>query len=279
MPSLPTAVVQPFSADGDKVFYLVRRGAVRFAGHAERAGELWMTDLGPARSELLLPGFSVISYDISRDASQIAFAALDESGKSHIWLARLDRRLPPRQLSPLEADTPRFGAGEDVFCRVTEAASRLSFVYRMKTDGSEPQKAVATPILFFMSSSPDGAWLMARVPGEAGSSRVTVAFPTTTGMPVPVCTSCQVDWTADGKSLVVRREADRSGTARTVVLALEPGRMLPRLPAAGIQSDADLVGLSVTSKSDGFLFPGGKAQQYAFSRGTIQRNIYRVPLP
>jgi len=191
----------------------------------------------------------------------------------------LDRRLPPRQLSPIEADSPRFGAGDEVYCRVTESPSRLSFVYRMKADGSEPRKAVATPILFFMSASPDGAWLIARVSGEAGGRPGALAFPTSPGLPISVCDSCEVDWTADGKALIVRLEVNRQAEAKTMVLALEPGRTLPRLPASGIRSGADAAGLSVTSSADGFRFPGGQAQQYAFSRQTIERNIYRVPLP
>lgn len=88
---------------------------------------------------------------------------------------------------------------------------------------------------------------------------------------------CHVDWTADGGALVVRLASD-SGSFLTVVLALEPDRTLPNLPPAGIQSEAELAGLPVVSRRDGFLFLGLDDGQYAFTRGETIRNIYRVPL-
>lgn len=277
VPSLPMGVSQPFSADGRKLFYLVRQGAVRFMGPEERSGELWVTELETARSESLLPGFQVIGYDISRDGSKVAFAALDEAGKSHIWLARVDRKLPPRQLSSVEADTPRFGAGNDIFCRVTEGESRLNFIYRMKSDGSALEKAAATPILFFFSASPDGMWLTAQVGFAPGNS--VMAFPVSQAKPVPVCAGCEVDWTADGKSLVVRLALNQaSNRARTFLVPLGPREALPPLPPEGIRSEKDLTDLPGSLAADGFLYPNDKFQVYAFRRETIQRNIYRVPL-
>jgi hypothetical protein len=98
-------------------------------------------------------------------------------------------------------------------------------------------------------------------------------------MPVTVCASCSAGWTAGGKALVVAIEGGDPPMTDTIVLALEPGRMLPRLPAMGIRSIADLAGLSVLSSVQGRLSPGPKPQQYAFGRVATQRNIYRVPLP
>jgi hypothetical protein len=97
-------------------------------------------------------------------------------------------------------------------------------------------------------------------------------------MPVTVCASCSAGWTAGGKALVVTMELGDRPMTHTIVLALEPGRMLPRLPAMGIRSVADLAGLSVLSSVEGRLYPGAKTQQYAFGRVATQRNIYRVPL-
>src|SRR6185436_453153 len=174
---------------------------------------------------------------------------------------------------------PRFGTSDEIFSRVTEGSAALSFVYRTKLDGSEPQKVVATPVLFFMSASPDGAWVTAQMPGSVGSAGDTLAFPTAGGMPVTVCANCSAGWTAGGKALVVTIGGGDPPITHTIVLALEPGRMLPRLPAMGIRSVADLAGLSVLSSVQGSLSPGAKPQQYAFGRVATQRNIYRVPLP
>jgi serine/threonine protein kinase len=279
IPRLPAALVQPFSADGNTLFYLARRGGVRSVGPFERSGELWRTDLESGRSEVVVPGFDIVAYDVSREMTQVVFAAIDKGGQSHIWLARLDRQLPPRQLSAIVSDSPRFGTSDEIFSRVTEGNAALSFVYRTKLDSSEPQKVVATPVLFFMSASPDGAWVTAQMPGSVGRAGDTLAFPTAGGMPVTVCANCSAGWTAGGKALVVTIGGGDPPITQTIVLALEPGRMLPRLPAMGIRSVADLAGLSVLSSVQGSLSPGAKPQQYAFGRVATQRNIYRVPLP
>jgi serine/threonine protein kinase len=277
IPSLPAAFVQPFSADGSTLFYLARRGGVRSVGPFERSGELWRTDLATGYSEVVVPGFDIVAYDVSRDMTQVVFAAIDKEGRPHVFLARLDRQLPPRKVLAVASDSPRFGTSNEIFSRVTEGNAALSFVYRTRLDGSEPQKVLAAPILNFLGASPDGAWVTAQMPGSIGRAGDTVAFPTAGGTPVTVCVKCAAGWTADGRALVVTTTGDRS-TARTIVLALEPGRMLPRLPAPGIQSVEDLAGLSVVSSAEGYLYPGENSRQYAYGRIATQRNIYRVPL-
>jgi hypothetical protein len=124
IPRLPAALVQPFSADGNTLFYLARRGGVRSVGPFERSGELWRTDLESGRSEVVVPGFDIVAYDVSREMTQVVFAAIDKGGQSHIWLARLDRQLPPRQLSSIVSDGPRFGTSDEIFSRVTEGVRR-----------------------------------------------------------------------------------------------------------------------------------------------------------
>jgi serine/threonine protein kinase len=278
VPVLPNSVSQPFSADGRTLFYLVRRGANRFSGPQERTGELWMTALETGRDESLFPGMGVVGYDVSRDGRQIVYAAVDGSGKPHIWLAPLDRRSAPRQLSPLEADSPRFGAAGDILCRGTDGQS--SFIYKLNRDSGRAEKAVASPILFFVSASPDGAWLIARVTADAtGSSQTNVAFPTAGGSAVPVCDTCIIDWTPSTRSLIVRLDDERQ-PGRTFVIGLKTAGTLPRLPSGGMHSTSDVAGLALAHALDGYVYPGGDdARQYAFRRGTVRRNIYRVPVP
>jgi hypothetical protein len=62
-------------------------------------------------------------------------------------------------------------------------------------------------VLFFLTTSPAGDWLIAKVqPAEgAEGSHANVAFPTTGGRPVRLCDDdCDVDWTPSGGSLVIR---------------------------------------------------------------------------
>jgi eukaryotic-like serine/threonine-protein kinase len=270
---------QPLPGDGRSVFYLVRQGAARFSGGEDRVGELWATDLETGRHRSILQGRQVIGYDVSRDGRQLVFAELDERGTSHVWLTRLDRPEKPRPLSQLEADSPRFGAAGDIFCRGIENGTR--FVYRLREDRA-PEKAVQQPVLFFQTTSPDGSWLIVRVqPADPqAGSQVTMAVPTAGGPPVPLCALCEVDWVPNGRSLVIRFPASEpAAPGRTFMVMLDSGSTLPRWPAQGIRSRDDLNQLRIAREVEGWIYPSDTGSTYVFARATTQRNIHRVPLP
>jgi hypothetical protein len=131
----------------------------------------------------------------------------------------------------------------------------------MREDGGEIQKVVAEPILFFLSISPDGAWLTGRVVAAGPSERVgnvVVAFPVQGGRAVPLCADCEADWAPGGRSFVVR--VSTFTQPRSLVIALAPGEALPRLPAGGLRSEADAAGLHVVAADDGFRYPGRDAR-------------------
>ena len=282
VPAIPNeGTSQPLSRDGRSVFYLVRQGAVRFSGPGERAGELWATDLETGRHRSILPDRQVIGYDVSHDGRQLVFAALDEHGTSHVWLARLDRPDTPRQLAEFEADSPRFDANGNIFCRGTENGTR--FIYRLR-EGRAPEKALQQPVAFFQTTSPDGTWLIAMVqPADRQDGNlVTMAFPRAGGPPVQLCDTCDVDWTPNGRSLVIRI-GGASHTGPTFLVPLESGSMLPRWPAQVSRSREDLKShlksLRIAREGEEFIYPSDTASTYVFMRSTTQRNIHRVPLP
>ena len=195
-------------------------------------------------------------------------------GESHIWVARLDKGLPPRQVWAGQGDSPRFGPHGDIYFRATENATHHAFIYRITNDGGEPQRMFDSPVLFLMSVSPDGAWVIASLSPEALASPVPViAIPSGGGTPVSLCDRCQVDWMPDGRAMVIRTEV----SPRTMILALEGGAMLPRVPPDGWTS-ADAISAVAASTIDGWVYPRGNAQEYVSERGTIQRNVYRIPL-
>ena len=280
VPTMPNGgTSQPLPGDGRSVFYLVRQGAVRLSGRGDRVGELWATDLETGRHRSILQGRQVIGYDVSRDGRQLVFAALDERGTSHVWLARLDRFDLPQQLAELEADSPRFGAAGDIFCRGIENGTR--FIYRLR-EGRAPEKAVQQPVLFFQTISPDGTWVIVRVQraDRQDGYQVTMAVPTAGGPPVPLCANCEVDWMPNGRSLVIRfPPSDPAAPGRTFLVTLESGSMLPRWPAQGIRSRDDLNHLRIAREVEGWLYPSATGSTYVFARSTTQRNIHRVPLP
>lgn len=173
------ATLVSFSSDGKKLYYLVRSGPQR----AHLIGELWAVELASGRRERILPDFSVTHYNVSRDGRTVVFSALDAAGKSGIWLASLDRRFTPRQITSSNEYWPSFGRQGEILFVGEEGKSK--FLYRMKEDGTERQKTMQDEVLYLVSISPDGDWAVAwvPVPGQGGSSAV-FAYPTR-GSPDP----------------------------------------------------------------------------------------------
>ena len=55
-----------------------------------------MVDSG--KSEAVFPGVSMLAYDVSPDDKQVVYATAGRDGKSQLWVAPIDRALPPSRL-------------------------------------------------------------------------------------------------------------------------------------------------------------------------------------
>jgi eukaryotic-like serine/threonine-protein kinase len=281
IPTTPNSgTTRPVSPDGRFVYYLVRQGAVRFQGGAERVGELWAADVMTGTSRPIVTGRDVIAYDISHDGTQLAFAALDDRGVPHVWSMRLDRPDVPRQLAAIETDSPRFDRAGGIFCRGRENGQ--TFVYRLRP-GRAPERVLQEPIAFFLTVSPEADWIIAKVQEEPSRSGTLInkAFPATgTGTPLRLCHGCEIDWTSNGRSIVVRFAGRGASSAETLIVRLDPGVSMPPFPVDGFQTKADLAGLAVAQQLKGWLYPTTIAgSTYTFARTSTQRNIYRFALP
>lgn len=219
-------------------------------------------------------------YDISPDGTEVVFAALEQDGSERLWLARVDGSGTPRRLTDFDAFGPRFDRTGSIYCRGTVDGG--NFIYRIR-EGRPPEKAREERVLFFMNTSPRGDWLIARmqVPGGGAGNHINVAFPASGGPPVPLCLDCELDWTPDEQSLVVRIGPRNATAARTVAVTLDPGTSFPhmRWPAGGIRSAKDLSSLRIAGEMQGWMYPSGTLSAWVFLRRTIERNIHRVPLP
>src|SRR4029077_9628682 len=80
-----------------------------------------------------------------------------------------------------------------------------------------------------------------------------------------------LSWTLDGRSALL---------AGSYFVPLAPGESLPPIPEGGFTSEKEISRLPGARhiNEDG-LVPGPSPDVYAFYRGTIQRNLYRIPLP
>ena len=270
-----------FTPDGKKLLYRIKKG-VSFDVDPT---ELWVADLDSGTSEPFLPGVQIVgrprlAYNFSSDGQQVLMARLTEEGKQEIWLAPLDRHAPPHQVPNLDGDIPIRDVDGEIFFRKTEGPS-VYFIYRIKEDGTGLRKAVDQPVLTVKGLSPDGQWLLATVIGTGG----VTAFPLRGGTPTRLMPGnvVFVDWSADRKSISIAmstRSTVQGVEGRTYIIPLPAGRMFPEFPPAGFQSEEDLrklPGVRVIDSYDVGL--GLRPDVYAFSRETVRRNLFRIPLP
>jgi Tol biopolymer transport system component len=273
------------SPGGARVFYLVRRRMQEsFA-----VGDLWATDLASGRTERVLPDLSIRQFHLSPDGKLVVFDAFNAQGQSRIWLATLDKRSPPRQLTPddsPEEQRPFFGASGKVYFLRREGGLRL--VYRMAPDGSGRERVLDQAVAWLTNVSPDEKWIIVWMPRPGDpSQQVTAAYPIGGGDPTVVCLcgtgpifqeSPLVSWTSDGRWMLIRISA--MGPGRTVALPLRTRQALPNLPPGRMLLVRELAGLPGAREiPEVSIVPGVDLSTYVFARTGAQRNLFRIPLP
>ena len=268
--SLEGYAFQPkFTPDGKQLCYRVLKGS---SGQSE----LWIAQLDSRRNETLLPGFLINAYDISPDGQQVVVQARDREGKWRLWLAPLDRRWPPRQIPGIEGDQPRFAAGGEIlFCR--REGTRVA--YRVREDGTGLRKAIEQPFAHISGISPDRQWLVVTLSAQDA----TWAFPLAGGPPVHIYNgNVRLRWSEDGKRIFISvgTKGNEFVLGSTYVVPLPPGRALPPMPPSGFRSEAEIAKLPGVRVIDAYdAAPGPTPEVYAFARETVQRNLYRIPVP
>jgi Tol biopolymer transport system component len=262
------------SADGKNLYYLVRSNGLG----AFNQGALWVTDVETGRRQRLLPDFELTHYSISGDDQRVVFVAVDDQGRSPVWIASLNGQMPPRQLTTMDAGTAFFGAaGEVIFGGFQEF-----YVFRARDDGSELQKAITTP-LAPIAVSPNGRWVAVQDPTAWGA---LIMHPLGGGSAVRLCDLCAPPWGTEPMPFYFGWTPDSkfvywNFNNATYAIPLPSGRLLPAVPPGGIQSRegvAALPGARLISEYDRPV-PGPNPSAYAFAKVSTQRNIYRVPVP
>ena len=273
---------------GDRVFYLVRNTGAR----AYVSGELWSTSLATGEREQVLPTRVMATYSISHDGKKVVFTSVGNPGGDGIWIADLDRRTPPRQLTRGGEFRAFYGAPGEIIYSDQEVVRHL---YRMKEDGSGSERIVPDAVNMLISTSPDGRWafvLMPRSAAEGGGTNMQL-ISTRGEASVPVCSdACSLgfgpvrmqapalSWSMDGTSLFVGLQYFGLRTARTVVLPYRSDLPAGRLWPKGLKTEADVAanpGAMVLNERD--VFPVSASSQYLFWRRTTHSNLYRLPIP
>ncbi len=275
-PSGTKHAMHVFSPDGNSLYYLLAKQTARSAGP-----ELWVNHLDSRGNERVFPGVAITGYEIAPDGKQVAYVSPGTDGKSHIWLAPLDRRFAPRQIIAFEADQPCFAEDGTLFFRGVEG--QTTFVFRWNKSGVT-EKAFSKPIVMLHGCSFDAAWVIVAVDsGDPVLGPVWVAYSLRDDRTVSVCHLCWPQWSRDGKVLYAWPDVAEQRPLRTgYAFQLRDGQALPELPTGGITADnvkALAVVQTYPETSRVAFYPGRNPSQYAFYRETTQRNIYRIPLP
>jgi Tol biopolymer transport system component len=270
------AYAPQFSPDRKKLFYLTDSGA----SQGFPMGELREANLSTGQSERLLQGFLITSYDISADGKHIVFASTHETSGPRIWLAPLDRRSAPRRLSSTDEDMPLFMPDGHILFRASER--KANFLYRMKADGTGRERLLPNPIIDVTAISPDGAFVLAGAAvADEDMPFGLVAFQLHGGAAQRICNACYGRWTPDRSYLMLdwfgAGAMDAGG--KTFAIPLRDGRMVPPLPPNGIKSRSELdsiPGLRIIDHA--FAIAASDLATYAFTRTSVHRNLYRIPL-
>jgi hypothetical protein len=233
-------------------------------------GELRVADVATLRSSTVTPDLTAIDYDISPDGQRVVMEATDREGKSRLWLASLDRQLPPQQIANIEGHQPRFGPGGEIFFRRAEGDA--SFVYRLRADDTAARKAIEQPMPLLGHVSPDGRFVVGWTTLPSSDAAAVGLFPTDGGAPIPG--GGWWSWSPDARSASV---SAADGTWSYVV-PLQPGEPFSKMSREGLRSESDVAHLPGARKVSAPIVPGPSTDVYAFYRTTTQRNLYRIPL-
>ena len=265
-----------FSADGRKLYYLKKVGQ-------EGKTELWSTELESGRSERVVPGYDLErgyngkNYTVTRDGQRVAFVMKDEKGISHLWVASTDHGTSPRELdSEGDEDAPSFLPNGDLVYRAHEGGK--SYLYTRKQDGSGRRKLREKPILAVLAVSPDGKWSIVGETTDGDtehSNPIIVAYPNEGGREVVVCqTLCEMEWTADGKYLLMQAGVNPDVKAELLPVRKDSG--LPDLPKEGVTQPEYTKGIAGRVVLVQGVNSAVGPEKYAFTKTNVRRNIYRV---
>jgi dipeptidyl aminopeptidase/acylaminoacyl peptidase len=269
-----TVRMPKLSRDGRYVFYL--------QGNPTTASGLRRVEIASAKSDQVLPGLTMGSYEVSPDDTEVAFATRGgkNDGPLEIWLASIDRRTPPYRVA-IGGDQPSFAPDGALLYRRQEKMA--NFLHRVKRDGTSDERILDTPIVNKTAVSPDGAWLVVQRAtaadpsrGSAGEDLETIAIPLRGGAPRRICAfNCLPNWTWSNDGRFVSLSVAQG---RTIQLPLAANQMLPDLPASGFASPTEARAFPGARPIEQIAIPGPTQSSYVFLKTEIRRNLFRIQL-
>jgi eukaryotic-like serine/threonine-protein kinase len=253
------------SPDARRVYFLSIRGS-------SSESELLRLDLATGVQQALLPGFNIVSYDVSLDEQQVVFSVLRD-GVMQVWLAPLDRHAPPRLLVR-GGDQVAFGGGY-VFFRMIGA--HANYLHRINTDGSHEIAVIQAPIVNFFAVAPDGKCVNIDQAVSGGLAAGWLAPTDPAGRWQLIGKGAiPARWSHDGRTLYVDAALDGRPADANHTVVIPTGA--DDLPFGNAENLTAPVGATIIPLDEDSLAPGPSPSTYVFMRSEQRRNIYRIPL-
>jgi Tol biopolymer transport system component len=267
-----------FSSDGRSLYFLMANGQTH-------GTELWVKDLSSGdlnggKVDRVVPGYTVLSdsvqrhsYSISQDGKEVAFTMMDQSGRSHVWVAPTNHRSSPQNISSTAVeDSPFFLPGGDLILRAEEGGS--NFLYRMKADGTGRRKIIPDRTLGVGGVSQNGRWMVAWFPTpDEEHPAVVKAIELDGSASALLCVfECHPHWDATGKLVYMQFPPLFEGS---YVLPVMQDSGLPKTPSTGFTKEDLANAKTIPWYVESALNPS----VYAYTRENTRRNLYRIPLP
>jgi len=266
-----------FSKDRKRLYYLLRHDSPNSPAELHRA------DLDSGKTDVLLPGVSIIGYDISDDEKEVLFSTHPDGQPSQIWIAPLDRSSPQRRISSGGEGDPHFGPNGEVLFRFTEG--NTFYWGAMTRAGAGRRKSLPFQMLSVGNISPDRRFLIAGValPGdppqkEPGTS--VVALDSVQAQ--RICDNlCTAGWSPDGRYFYIEivPSSRESPAGRTVAIPIPPGASLPSFTPALVHHPAEwakVPGVRIVEHAD--TGPSSDPSTYAYIQSSVHSNLFRIPL-
>ncbi len=267
-------VTPTFSRDGKWLYYLLRRDSV------ESPAELVRADPASGKSEVVLPGVSIRSYDLSSDEKEVVFSTEPSGQPSQIWIAALDRSAPPRRIAANGESLPHFGPHNEIVFRLTDG--QANYIGAMARDGTGRRKALPVRVLDFDNFSPDRRFVAVAAVPPNGTLPLTLILPLDGSAAIPICSNlCGPTWSPDGRYLYlgIPDKSGQNSNARTAVVPIPPGQSLPSIPPAAVDDPtqwATVRGAKIIA--DTYISPGPDPSTYAYIKPSVHANLFRIPL-
>ena len=254
-------------------------------------GELWSLNLATGEKQQVLPGRIMANYSLCSDGKKVVFTTAENPSNDGVWIADLERRNSPRQLTHGQEFRAFCGAPGEV---IYMSQGEVRHLYRIKEDGTGNEQIAPDAVSYLISVSPDGNWVVASVPQAPNMDGMRAYFFSTRGEKrFMICDNgCTlgfgpnrnraplISWSIDGKQMFVSLLFFGLRTNRSVALPYRSGVPLDVLWPKGLKTENEIPanpGAKMMNEAD--TFPTLTPSSYLFWRKTTLSNLYQIPLP